>query len=76
MQFNVKALLALILVGITAAMLFVPVVPGAGDIRAMFVLLTGLAVRDYFGSESSAKALEAQKQAYDPAPPQSHVAQD
>jgi hypothetical protein len=55
---SIRAILTLILVGITAAMLFVPVVEGAGDIRAMFVLLTGIAIRDYFAQRSTADASE------------------
>ena len=31
-------------------MLFVPVAKGTDDVKAMFVLLTGIAVRDYFAS--------------------------
>jgi hypothetical protein len=30
--------------------LFVPVAKGTDDVKAMFVLLTGIAVRDYFAS--------------------------
>ena len=47
---SVRAALALLLVGITAAVLFVPVAKGTDDVKAMFVLLTGIAVRDYFAS--------------------------
>jgi hypothetical protein len=47
---SVRAALALLLVGITAAVMFVPVAKGTDDVKAMFVLLTGIAVRDYFAS--------------------------
>lgn len=69
----VKAVLCLMLVLICAAMLFVPVVDGADEVRAMFLLLTGIAVRDFFGSAQEDKRVEALKQAYDPTPPESYV---
>jgi hypothetical protein len=47
---SVRAILTLLLVGITAAVMFIPVAKGTGDVKAMFVLLTGIAVRDYFSS--------------------------
>jgi hypothetical protein len=47
---SVRAFLTMLLVGITAAVLFVPVAKGTDDVKAMFVLLTGIAVRDYFAS--------------------------
>ena len=47
---SVRALLTILLVGITAAVLFIPVAKGTDDVKAMFVLLTGIAVRDYFAS--------------------------
>jgi len=47
---SVRALLTVMLVGITAAVLFIPVAKGTDDVKAMFVLLTGIAVRDYFAS--------------------------
>jgi hypothetical protein len=47
---SVRAALALLLVGITAVIMFVPVAKGTDDVKAMFVLLTGIAVRDYFAS--------------------------
>jgi hypothetical protein len=68
MRLNMKAVLATLLVGISGLMLFVPVVDGADEIKGMFVLLTGIAVRDYFSADSAAKNIAAVKQAYDPAP--------
>ena len=47
---SVRAFLTILLVGITAAVLFVPVAARTDDVKAMFVLLTGIAVRDYFAS--------------------------
>ncbi len=47
---SVRALLTVLLVGITAAVMFVPVAEKSDDVKAMFVLLTGIAVRDYFSS--------------------------
>jgi hypothetical protein len=47
---SVRAILAILLVGITAAVLFIPVAEDSNDVKAMFVLLTGIAVRDYFSS--------------------------
>ena len=47
---SVRALLTILLVGITAAVLFIPVAEDNKDVKAMFVLLTGIAVRDYFSS--------------------------
>lgn len=46
--------LTLVLVVVSATMLFVPVVVGASDIRAMFLLLTGIAVRDAFAAKAEA----------------------
>lgn len=70
---TVKAMLAGSLVAISAATLFVPLAEGAGDVKAMFILLTGIAVRDYFGSVSADKRVEDVKQAYDPKPPTSYI---
>ena len=47
---SVRAILAILLVGITAAVLFIPVAEDSNDVKAMFVLLTGIAVRDYLSS--------------------------
>jgi hypothetical protein len=40
----------MLLVGISAAVMFIPVAERTDDVKAMFVLLTGIAVRDYFAS--------------------------
>jgi hypothetical protein len=47
---SVRAFLTMLLVGITAAVMFIPIPAGKDDVKAMFVLLTGIAVRDYFSS--------------------------
>lgn len=70
---QVKAGLAGGLVAVSAATLFVPVAEGAGDVKAMFILLTGIAVRDYFSGVQTDKRVEEIKQAYDPSPPPSYV---
>lgn len=43
---SIRAILTLMLVVISAVMLFIPAVDGGA--REMFLLLTGIAVRDYF----------------------------
>lgn len=45
---SVRAALTIGLVGVCALMLFIPIAPGADEIRSMFLLLTGIVVRDYF----------------------------
>lgn len=45
---SVRAILTLALLTVSAAALFVPIAEGAGEVRGMFVALTGLAVKDYF----------------------------
>jgi hypothetical protein len=57
-------------------MLFVPVADGAEEIRAMFVLLTGIVVFDFIRSVQEDKRVKDIQQAYDPAPPPSHVMGD
>jgi hypothetical protein len=47
---SVRAVLTMLLVGITTAVMFIPIPSGKDDVKAMFVLLTGIAVRDYFSS--------------------------
>jgi hypothetical protein len=47
---SVRAVLTMLLVGITTAVMFIPIPTGKDDVKAMFVLLTGIAVRDYFSS--------------------------
>lgn len=69
----VKAALAFLLVGICGLMLFVPTVEAATEVRGMFVLLAGIAVRDFFGATQEDKRVKELKQAYDPAPPSPHV---
>lgn len=51
---SVRALLTILLVGITAAIMFIPIPAGKDDVKSMFVLLTGIAVRDYFASREHA----------------------
>jgi hypothetical protein len=57
---SVRAFLTLLLVGITAAVMFIPIHNGNDDVKAMFVLLTGIAVRDYFSSRDRAHERERQ----------------
>ena len=47
---SIRAILSIVLVGISGALLFVPMADGADEVKSMFVLLTGIAVRDYFAS--------------------------
>jgi hypothetical protein len=47
---SVRAVLTIVLVAITTAVMFIPIPSGKDDVKAMFVLLTGIAVRDYFSS--------------------------
>jgi hypothetical protein len=53
---SVRAILTLLLVAVSAALLFVPSVESASEVRAMFVMLTGIAVRDYFASRGAQDA--------------------
>ena len=53
-----RALLTILLVVVSAVALFVPVTAGAGDVKAMFVLLTGIAVRDYFAHRQEQEKAE------------------
>ena len=56
---SVRALLTVLLVVISAIVLFVPSVHGSSDVRSMFVLLTGIAVRDYFAHRAEQNRREA-----------------
>lgn len=49
---TVRATVTLLLVVVSALMLFVPVV-GDASVKDMFVMLTGIAVRDYFATRSA-----------------------
>ena len=49
---SVRAALTLLLVAISGALLFIPAAEGADDVKSMFVLLTGIAVRDYFAARA------------------------
>jgi hypothetical protein len=55
---SIRALLTVLLVTISAIVLFVPSVNGSDDVRAMFVLLTGIAVRDYFAHRAETNRRE------------------
>jgi hypothetical protein len=48
---SVRAILTLALVAVSAALLFVPAKDA--DAKSMFLLLTGIAVRDYFATRST-----------------------
>ena len=63
---SVRAFLTTLLVGITAAVMFIPIPSGKDDVKAMFVLLTGIAVRDYFSSRD--RQSERQERAPEGAP--------
>ena len=65
----VKAGIVFALLGASIALLFVPIAAGAEEVKGMFVLLTGIAVRDYFGGIQSDKRVEDVKQAMNPTPP-------
>ncbi len=45
---SVRAILTILVVLVAAATVFVPIADGAGDARAMFVLVAGFVLRDYF----------------------------
>jgi len=47
---SVRAVITILLILISASLLFVPSVTGTDDVRSMFLLLTGIAVRDYFAT--------------------------
>jgi hypothetical protein len=53
---SIRAALTLLLVAVSAALLFIPTVDDAGDVKSMFVLLTGIAVRDYFATREAQNA--------------------
>lgn len=65
---TVRATLTIILVGVSAALLFVPAVDNGA--KEMFLLLTGIAVRDYFAHR------EAQDRAEGPPIPDAAVNED
>lgn len=65
---TVRALLTTLLVAITAAIMFIPIPSGKDDVKSMFVLLTGIAVRDYFSSRESAERQEAPRGEGSPVP--------
>jgi len=67
----VKAALTILLVGVSGAMLFIPAADE--DVKAMFLLLTAIAVRDYFADRAEEKRLAAVKEAYDPTPPPAYI---
>lgn len=72
----VKAGICFVLLVVSAAMLFVPVVTGSEEIKGMFVLLTGIAVRDFFSGVQSDKRVADVTQALNPSPPESFVRGD
>jgi hypothetical protein len=67
---SVRASLTVMLVGITAAIMFIPIPSGKDDVKSMFVLLTGIAVRDYFASRerTAPKRHEEPQTGLSPAP--------
>ncbi|MGH3056694.1 MAG: hypothetical protein ACRDPP_00465 [Gaiellaceae bacterium] len=63
---SVRAVLTMVLVAITTAVMFIPIPSGKDDVKAMFVLLTGIAVRDYFSSRD--RQAEREERAPEDAP--------
>lgn len=63
---SVRAVLTVLLVGISAAVMFIPVAEKTDDVKAMFVLLTGIAVRDYFSSRDRQEERKRAAVAVDP----------
>ena len=55
---TVRAIVTVMLVIVSAIMLFVPVAVGNGDVKSMFLLLTGIAVRDYFAARAEVEKNE------------------
>ncbi len=45
---SVRAILTILVVAVAGLSVFVPIAPGAGDARSMFVLIAGMVLRDYF----------------------------
>lgn len=64
----IRAGICFLLILVSTAILFVPTAEGADEVKAMFVFLTGLAVRDFFSAVSKEKQIAELKQAYDPTP--------
>ncbi len=64
---SVRAIITLVLLGVTCVLAFVP---GDPTVTGMFVLLTGIAVRDYFGH----RAIRNEEDG--PAVPPSYVRED
>ena len=64
---SVRAVLTIVLVAITTAVMFIPIPSGKDDVKAMFVLLTGIAVRDYFSSRDRQSEREERDLPGDPA---------
>jgi hypothetical protein len=48
--------------------MFIPIPTGKDDVKAMFVLLTGIAVRDYFSSRDRQSERQERAPEGDPAP--------
>jgi len=53
---SVRAIVTLMLVVVSAVALFAPIAEGADDVKSMFLLLTGIAVRDYFAHRQEQNA--------------------
>lgn len=58
---SVRAIITLSLVAVTAALLFVPAAAGTGDVKSMFVMLTGYAVKLYFDVRKEQNAEDGPK---------------
>ena len=70
---DVKAGICFALIAVSSAILFVPIAEGAEEARAMFIMATALAIRDFFSGVQSDKRVAEVQQAYDPQPPESYV---
>jgi len=53
---TVRAVLTILVVVVAALSVFVPIADGAGDARAMFVLVAGIVLRDYFQTRQDQNA--------------------
>lgn len=45
---SVRALITVLLIGLVGASMYIPVVPGAAEVRGALLALAGLAVKSYF----------------------------
>ena len=55
---SVRAIITILLVIVSASLLFVDTASGADDVKAMFVMLTGYAVKLYFDTRQDQEAAQ------------------